>query len=103
VRYDKATVQYPGCILNDEQRIWQLGTDKTWDATTLLGAGMFLSPEEAGTYGFPTTDHQTGLPVAVESMTYNLGVEMVWEGSQVKDLFVRSVRAWRQQLTGATA
>ena len=103
VRYDKATVQYPGCILNDEQRIWQLGTDNTWDATTLLGAGMFLTPEEAETYGFSTNEQQTNLPVAAKSMTYELGVEMVWEGSQIEDLFVRSVRAWRQQLTGATA
>ncbi len=103
VQYDKATVQYPGCILNDEQRIWQLGTDKTWDATTLLGAGMFLISEEAEKYGFPADDQQTDLPVTAKSMLYELGVEIEWEGSQVEDLFVRSVRAWRQQLAGATA
>lgn len=103
VQYDRATVQYPGCLLNDDQRIWQLGTDRTWDATTLLGAGMFLTPEEANAYGFPIPDQQTDLPVAAKLMTYGLGVEMVWEGAQVEDLFVRSVRAWRQQLTGAAA
>ena len=103
VQYDKATVQYPGCLLNDEQRIWQLGTNNTWDATTLLGAGMFLTPEEAEAYGFSMIDQQTELPVSAKSMTYGLGVEMVWEGAQVEDLFVRSVRSWRQQLTGATA
>jgi CRISPR-associated RAMP protein (TIGR02581 family) len=102
VQYDKATVQYPGCVLNDDRRIWQLGTDQTWDATTLLGVGMFLKLEEAERYGFSTNDLQTELPVAAKSMTYGLGVELVWQGSQVEDLFGRSVRSWRQQLTGAT-
>lgn len=103
VHYDKATVQYPGCILNDDRRIHQLGTDRTWDATTLLGVSMFLSPEEARQYGFPEADQQPNLPVAAQSMHYNLGVELVWQGNEVADLFERSVRAWRQQLTGATA
>lgn len=103
VQYDKATVQYPGCVLNNEQRIHQLGTNKTWDATTLLGAGMFLEPEEATDYGFFTNDQQINLPVAASSMTYGLGVELVWQGTQVEDLFVQSVRSWCQQLTGEAA
>ncbi len=103
MQYDKATVHYPGCVLNDDRRIWQLGTDKTWNPTTLLGAGMFLPPQEAEDYGFSTNDLQTELPIAAQAMTYGLGVEMTWQGSQVEDLFVRSVRSWRQQLTGATA
>lgn len=103
VQFEQATVQYPGCILNDDRRIHQLGTDRTWDATTLLGVGMFLSPEEARQYGFPEADQQSNLPVAAQLMHYNLGVELVWRGAEVVDLFERSVRAWRQQLTGATA
>jgi CRISPR-associated RAMP protein (TIGR02581 family) len=101
VQYDKATVQYPGCVLNGDRRIQQLGTQQTWDATTLLGAGMFLPPEEAEAYGFPHPDQQINLPVAAQSMTYGLGVELVWTGTQVEDLFLRSVRSWGQQLTGA--
>ncbi|MFM7219078.1 MAG: RAMP superfamily CRISPR-associated protein [Nodosilinea sp.] len=103
VQYDKATVQYPGCILNPEQHILQLGTNQTWDATTLLGAGAFLNPKEAGDYGFPENDLQPDLPIAAESMPYGLGVELVWQGAQVEDLFGRSVRSWSDQLTGATA
>jgi CRISPR-associated RAMP protein (TIGR02581 family) len=103
VRYDEAKVQYPSCIVNDDQRIQQLGTNQTWAATTLLGAGAFLVPEEAREYGFSLNDQQSDLPVAAQPMTYGLGVELVWQGSQVEDLFERSVRAWRQQLTGAAA
>ncbi len=103
VQYDKATVQYPGCILSPEQHILQLGTNQTWDANTLLGAGMLLTAAEATQYGFSQNDQQADLPVSASLMTYGLGVELVWSGDQVEDLFVRSVRSWRQQLTGAAA
>ncbi len=103
VQYDKAIVQYPGCVLNDDRRIKQLGTGNTWDSRTLLGAGMFLTPEEARDYGFSSDDLQPDLLVAAQSMPYGLGVELVSQGTQVEDLFVRSVRSWSQQLTGAAA
>jgi CRISPR/Cas system CSM-associated protein Csm3 (group 7 of RAMP superfamily) len=102
VRYDKASVQYPGCIIKNG-KIEQLGAGQSWETTTLLGAGMFLTGEEAGKYGFPAGDYQTGLPVAGQSMTYGFGVELVWEGAQVEDLFIRSVESWSHLLQGAAA
>jgi CRISPR-associated RAMP protein (TIGR02581 family) len=102
VRYDKATVQYPGCILRDRQ-IVQLGTAQTWAPTTLLGAGMFLADDERQKYGFPGNDCQPDLPVAAESMSYGFGVELVWAEMQVEDLFIRSVQSWSGLLQGAAA
>jgi CRISPR-associated RAMP protein (TIGR02581 family) len=102
VRYDKATVQYPGCIMKDD-KIEQLGAGQTWEPTTLLGVGMFLTTEEGEKYGFPRNDQQTGLPVAGRSMSYGFGVELVWEGTQVEDLFIRSVQSWSDLLQGAAA
>lgn len=103
VRYDKATVQYPGCVLKDDQ-IAQLGTGQAWAPTTLLGAGMFLTTAEGGKYGFPTNDQQTGLPtVPGRSMTYGFGVELIWEGARVENLFIRSVQSWSDLLQGAAA
>ncbi len=102
VRYDKATVQYPGCVMKND-RISQLGTGQTWEPTTLLGAGMFLTNVEGSKYGFPQNDQQTGLPVKASSMTYGFGVELAWEGEQVEDLFIRSVRSWSELLQGAAA
>jgi CRISPR/Cas system CSM-associated protein Csm3 (group 7 of RAMP superfamily) len=109
VRYEKATVQYPGCIIQAD-KIAQLGTQRTWDRNTLLGASMFLLKEdgdnpyeEVDRYGFPHDDYQTELPMSAQSMAYDIGVELVWQDTQVEDLFVRSVRSWRQQLTGAVA
>jgi CRISPR-associated RAMP protein (TIGR02581 family) len=102
VRYDKATVQYPGCLMKND-RISQLGTGQTWEPTTLLGAGMFLTNMEGSKYGFPQNDQQTGLPVKAGSMAYGFGVELAWEGEQVEDLFIRSVRSWSDLLQGAAA
>jgi CRISPR/Cas system CSM-associated protein Csm3 (group 7 of RAMP superfamily) len=102
VRYDKATVQYPGCVLKNN-KIAQLGAGQTWEPTTLLGAGMFLTSVEGEKYGFPANDQQSGLPVAGQSMTYGFGVELVWEKAQVEDLFIRSVQSWSDLLQGAAA
>jgi CRISPR/Cas system CSM-associated protein Csm3 (group 7 of RAMP superfamily) len=102
VRYDKATVQYPGCVLKNK-KIVQLGAGQTWEPTTLLGAGMFLTSVEGEKYGFPADDQQSGLPVAGQSMTYGFGVELVWEKAQVEDLFIRSVQSWSDLLQRAAA
>jgi CRISPR-associated RAMP protein (TIGR02581 family) len=102
VRYDKATVQYPGCVLENNQ-IKQLGAGQTWAPTTLLGVGMFLTTAEREQYGFPANDQQSGLPVAGTPMVYGFGVELVWSGAQVEDLFIRAVQFWSDLLQGAAA
>ncbi|MEB3294196.1 MAG: RAMP superfamily CRISPR-associated protein [Synechococcales bacterium] len=102
IQYDKATVQYPGCILEND-RIKQLGAGQTWERSTLLGVGMFLTADERENYGFPADDRQTDLPVAAEMMSYGFGVELVWSGAQVEDLLMRSVQSWSKLLQGAAA
>lgn len=97
VNLNKATVQYPGCVL-EQDKIKLLGSDKNWGKTKLLGAGEFLSSEDAQSYGFPTSE-QEDTPVAAKTMDLGLGVQLIWQGEeQVKDLFTRSVNAWRQKV-----
>lgn len=65
-----------------------------------MGVGEFLSQQEAGKYGFSKPDNQDS-PVRAESMELDFGVQLKWEGdteSGVKDLFMRSVRAWNKVL-----
>ncbi|MEH1910173.1 MAG: RAMP superfamily CRISPR-associated protein [Nostoc sp.] len=101
VQYNSAVVQYPGCQFDSETRkIRQLGHSHEWDSTFLLGVGEFLSQQEAGKYGFSKPDNQDS-PVRAESMELDFGVQLKWEGdteSGVKDLFMRSVRAWNKVL-----
>ena len=94
VRLNSAVVRYPGCIIKDD-RIQLLGGKKTWSATQLLGVGEFLAEEERSAYGFPRSD-ETKTPVKAASMDLGFGVELCWTGTvEVKDLFIRSVGAWR--------
>ncbi|MDY7021461.1 MAG: CRISPR-associated protein, partial [Cyanobacteriota bacterium] len=108
VQYNQATVQYPGCILTeDNQQISLLGSDKTWKNTMLLGAGEFLdkidNSKEEKYYGFPTSDHQE-TPVAAQLMDLGFGVKLTFSGEvQVKHLFSRSVEAWKQLLQPGVA
>jgi CRISPR-associated RAMP protein (TIGR02581 family) len=103
VQFESATVEYPGCLVEPHtHRIHQIGSSHSWEGTTLLGAGMFLTAEEVTAYGFPGNDIETDLPVAAQSMTYGLGAKLVWQGNQVEDLWIRCVRSWSQLLTGAT-
>jgi CRISPR-associated RAMP protein (TIGR02581 family) len=110
VKYNSAVVQYPGCILDDEnKKIRQLGNNKEWDWTFLLGAGEFLSYTSEKlqleqNYGFLTFDRQYS-PVRAEPMDLGFGVQMKWEGDTeagVKDLFMRAVRSWGEVLGCAT-
>jgi CRISPR/Cas system CSM-associated protein Csm3 (group 7 of RAMP superfamily) len=103
VKFRQATVQYPGCILNADREIQQLGSNQTWAKTTLLGAGEFLDDAEKRKYGFPTGDSQLDLPVSAKEMLYGMGVEIQWTGDEVNDLFMRSVRSWSLLLQGAAA
>jgi CRISPR/Cas system CSM-associated protein Csm3 (group 7 of RAMP superfamily) len=102
VEYNSAVVQYPGCTLdNEREKICQLGHAGEWDWTFLLGAGEFLSEEEAKKYGFPKPDKQNS-PVRAEEMDLGFGVQLTWSGnteSGVKDLFERSVRSWSRVLS----
>ncbi|MEB3282487.1 MAG: RAMP superfamily CRISPR-associated protein [Lyngbya sp.] len=99
VQYNEATVQYPGCVLDEQTRqIKLLGSDKIWENTMLLGAGEFLETNEAERYTFPKPDHQE-TPVAAQLMDLGFGVELTFSGEeQVKHLFTRSVNAWRELL-----
>ncbi|NEP19535.1 MAG: CRISPR-associated protein [Leptolyngbya sp. SIO4C1] len=101
VQLKTAKVEYPGCVI-DEDQIQLLGSELRWPSTTLLGAGAFLSDAERSRYGFPADDTQP-TPVAGQPMTYGLGVQLQWEGEQIADLFTRAVTAWRRRLQGVTA
>jgi hypothetical protein len=51
VKLNSAVVQYPGCVLENQQ-IRTLGRQQQWSHTSLLGAGVFLEEEERQRYGF---------------------------------------------------
>ncbi|MFN6540307.1 MAG: RAMP superfamily CRISPR-associated protein [Nostoc sp. EkiNYC01] len=99
VEYNKAVVQYPGCQL-ETGKIRQLGNSGEWNSNYLLGAGEFLTDDEAKKYGFPKPDKQDSEGLA-ESMELNFGVQLKWENntnSGVKDLFTRAVEVWGEVL-----
>ena len=97
VQLKQAKVEYPGCVLDNEQ-IRLLGSShEPWAKTDLIGAGAFLSDGERKQYGFPANDVKS-TPVAGKEMAYGLGVQMTWEEGQVEDLFTRAVTAWRSRL-----
>lgn len=97
VKLKSAIVQYPGCLL-ENQKILQMGSQKQWNHTQLLGAGVFLAEDERQLYGFPAHDTQD-TPVAAQAMELGFGVEMSWKGAeQVQDLFRRAVKSWCQVL-----
>lgn len=102
VKLNSAVVQYPGCVLENQQ-IRTLGRQQQWSHTSLLGAGMFLEEEERQGYGFPANDVQE-TPIAAESMPLGFGVQLQWQGdNQVQDLFMKAVRSWCRILEGAAA
>lgn len=102
VKLNSAVVQYPGCVLENQQ-ICSLGGQQQWSHTSLLGAGVFLEEEEQQRYGFPANDVQQ-TPIAAESMPLGFGVQLQWQGdNQVQDLFIKAVRSWCQILEGAAA
>ena len=101
VTLNSAVVQYPGCVL-ENQEIQTLGGDKKWSYTSLLGAGMFLEDEERDAYGFPENDERT-TPITGELMPLGFGVQLKWTGNEengVPNLFLNAVRSWRQVLQG---
>lgn len=105
VTLKQAIVQYPGCVLTEEepQEIKLLGSSKQpWDNTALLGAGEFLTEGEANNYGFPVRDKQN-TPVRAEAMTLGFGVQLTWAEGTVSDLFERAVKSWRNVVPEVTA
>ncbi|NJL39940.1 MAG: CRISPR-associated protein [Leptolyngbyaceae cyanobacterium RM2_2_4] len=106
VTLKQAIVQYPGCVLVEENsvtKIKQLGSAKQpWNNTMLLGAGEFLSEEDANTYGFSANDQQD-TPVAAEAMTLGFGVQLTWAEGTVTDLFERAVKSWSKVVLGVAA
>lgn len=98
VEYKQAVVQYPGCVMQDNQ-IRFLGGSQLWPNNSLLGAGMFLSDAERELYGFPAQD-STQVAVGADAMELGFGVQLAWEGEQVKNLFIRAVEIWRRVLEG---
>ena len=96
VEFVDAIVQYPTCELKNEQISQIGGSRKAWGLTRLLGAGEFLTDNNA--YGFPSND-QVETPVRAEKMKFDFGVEMQWKGQeQVDDLFIKAVTAWKKVL-----
>ena len=104
VDYHSAIVQYPGCELKKDEKIYPLGKPGAtpWEKTDLLGAGEFLGEDNA--YQFPYPDKQE-TPIAAESASLGFGIQMEWKGErQVEDLFIKAVLGWKEvvQFQGAT-
>ncbi|MGI0493502.1 RAMP superfamily CRISPR-associated protein [Alkalinema pantanalense CENA528] len=94
VVYRKAVVQYPTCIVENDQ-IKRVGHAKVWPRQSLLGAGEFFAEGKKNPYGFPYPDRQEAA-IGVSPMELGFGAEIVLQGDvQVKDLFMRSVKAWK--------
>lgn len=99
VRYNSATVSYPGCIL-EQGEIKLLGSNKSWTINKLLGAGEFI---EENQYQFPQDD-EVIVPVGAKDMDFGFGVQLTWEGAeQVKDIFIKAMPKWRELLGGVAA
>lgn len=111
VKLRTAVVQYPSCVLDENtNRIHRLGSSQSWEPTSLLGAGAFFDEDqdeerqEREAYGFIANDIQSELPIAAQEMELGFGVQLTWEGEeQVKDLFMRAVKAWSQLIRGRAA
>jgi CRISPR/Cas system CSM-associated protein Csm3 (group 7 of RAMP superfamily) len=110
VEYHSATVQYPGCVLQGD-KVCPLGKKpgaKSWERTSLLGAGEFLGRNNE--YQFPYPDKQSTVtagqrvPIRAEAAPLNFGVQMQWQKEQVENLFVAAVASWKEvvQPQGAT-
>ena len=96
VQYEKATIQYPSCVL-DGDVIKPMGRDFNPPSQSILGAGEFLGAE-AERYGYPQPDHQSTSVEAVP-MAFGFGVQQVWQGDVIhQDLFTQTVQAWSQLL-----
>ncbi|MGG6266270.1 RAMP superfamily CRISPR-associated protein [Leptolyngbya sp. AN03gr2] len=96
-RLEKAIVQYPGCILKDDN-IVQVGREQSWSAATLIGAGAFLEDEEREKYGFASEDIQPVTLGIAEKMALGFGVQLTWENDAIEQVFEAAVKAWSKRL-----
>ncbi|MEA5506224.1 RAMP superfamily CRISPR-associated protein [Halotia wernerae UHCC 0503] len=94
VEYNSAVVQYPGCELKNDGKIYRFGSKTPWDKVYLLGTGEFL---QQNPYNFPSDDKQE-VAIQPKAMHFDFGVELKWEGADVRDLFIKAVKAWSQLL-----
>lgn len=95
VTLNQATVQYPSCMIENDQ-IRNLKNNQTWSANTLLGVGQFVTPQECCEYGFPQ-EEKVEIPIRGEPMDYNFGVQLNFSSEEaVKTLFARTVTFWKQ-------
>ncbi|MGP1387818.1 MAG: RAMP superfamily CRISPR-associated protein [Thainema sp.] len=107
VKFNEAKVEYPGCILPNDQ-IVTLGDNTPWAEVALKGAGAFLADDERKSYGFPGEDVEAlrnygeEKSPLLEKMQYGLGVRLRWPEGQVEELFEAAVSAWCQRLGGVT-
>jgi CRISPR/Cas system CSM-associated protein Csm3 (group 7 of RAMP superfamily) len=105
VEYEWATVDYPGCLVEEgSQELRLLGSQLAWPRGSLLGAGEFLTPEEAGKYGFPKPDCQA-VPVGAEPMPLGFGARLTWDQTseaKVEHLLAAAVKSWAQLLQTET-
>ncbi|NJR49869.1 MAG: CRISPR-associated protein [Leptolyngbyaceae cyanobacterium CSU_1_3] len=104
IAYKSAIVRYPGCTINEENKIQTFAKNlPPWERTTLLGAGEFLGKNNL--YGFPCPDQQPTPAVGAKPMPMNFGVQMQWLGNvQIEeDLFPKSVEQWRKRVCQESA
>ena len=101
VEYEWAVVDYPGCLVDEaNNQIRLLGSPLVWPRGSLLGAGEFLTPEEAGKYGFPQPDCQA-VPVGAEPMPLGFGARLTWDQTseaKVEHLLATAVNSWAKLL-----
>jgi CRISPR-associated RAMP protein (TIGR02581 family) len=103
VKLNSAIVQYPGCIIENNQ-IKLLGNNsKLWNHNQLLGVGEFVDSDDINNYGFDFPD-QIETPIGGHLMDLGLGVKQQFIGEEaVKTLFMRSVSQFSKKVQGVAA
>lgn len=98
VKLNKAVVQYPGCVL-EQDKIKILGSNKkSWELNHLLGVKQFLS-EDSNSYEFPSEEPEN-VDAVTEVMDLGLGVQLTFHEGKVKQLFIAGVKAWKKIVEG---
>ncbi|MFM6396291.1 MAG: CRISPR-associated protein, partial [Planktothrix sp.] len=98
VKLNKAVVQYPGCVL-EQDKIKILGSNKkSWELNQLLGVKQFLS-EDSNSYEFPSEEPEN-VDAVTEVMDLGLGVQLTFHEGKVKQLFIAGVKAWKKIVEG---
>jgi CRISPR/Cas system CSM-associated protein Csm3 (group 7 of RAMP superfamily) len=103
VKLNSAIVQYPGCIIENNQ-IKLLGNNsKLWNHNQLLGVGEFVDSEEREKYSFDFPD-KADTPIGGNLMDLGLGVKQEFTTEEaVKTLFARCVSQFSKKVQGVAA